>query len=126
MHLAHAGVVDDDAAAREEDELAPRGRVAPGSVGAECARRETRVVADEGVDERRLPDPGRAEQHARDTRAEEPADGVEPDPRPGRHDVDRYLAAHVGDGSRDRVRIVLEIRLREYHDRTRAALDRER
>ena len=34
MHLAHAGVVDEEPAAGEEDELAPRRRVPPGAVRA--------------------------------------------------------------------------------------------
>ena len=40
--------------------------------------------------------------------------------------MDRYLAADVGELRRDRVRIVLQVGLREHHDRPRAALHGER
>src|SRR4029453_6152661 len=71
MHLPHAGVVDDDAPVRQEDEPAPRGGVAPRALPREVAGREARVVPDQCVDESRLPDTGWSEQHARPARAEE-------------------------------------------------------
>ena len=69
------------------------------------------VVADERIDERRLPDSGRAEQHARGTRRRA-SDGFEPEPGPCRHDVDRDLAADLAI-RRYRVRILFEVGFRE-------------
>ncbi len=80
MHLPHAGVVDDDPAAREEDELAPCRRMPPGAVGGDRAGREPRFVADQRVDEGGLPDAGRPEQHAGRAGAERGADGIEAEP----------------------------------------------
>ena len=56
VHLAHAGVVDEEPTTGEEDELPPRRRVPAGAVGADVACRKERLVAGEPVDQGGLPD----------------------------------------------------------------------
>lgn len=125
VHLAHAGVVDDDAAARKEDELASRGRVSPCAVCSDLSGCEARVVADQCIDEGGLPDARWTEQHASDALGEHSAHAIEPEPRPRRNDADGNLSTDVVELGCDGGRVVLEIRLRQHHDRARATLDGE-
>ena len=125
VQLADAGVVDDDPAARQHDELPTRRRVATGSVLGERPRVEE-LLADERVDERGLADSGGTEEGRRHAWCEQSANPV--DTEAGAHgDADHgHLAGDGGDLSLAARGVRFDVGFREEDRRPRSALPRER
>src|SRR5918996_1652898 len=119
--LAHAGRVEDEAAARQRDQLPVRRRVPALAVLTDVCD-VLPLAPQEPVDERRLPDTGRAEQRARAVALEVPRETVEAGSVRRAHDVD-------GDAERDRLHprrragdVVGQVALVEDDDRVGAAV----
>ena len=127
LQLAHPGRVEDDAAAGQQDQLAVGRRVPARLVVLAHLLRREQLLADERVDDRRLADAGRAEQHGRAVALEPVAQLVDPLAGLRRDGLDRARAERhrldLGEVRRD---VVDEVGLRQQHDGLRAALPRHR
>jgi len=127
LQLADARRVEHDSARRQYDELATRGRVAAAMVVLAHLPCLEQLLADEGIDERRLADARRADEHRGPIALEPPTHVLETVTADGRDQVHRARAE--GDRLRlvEEPRVVVdEVDLREENDRLRPALPRHR
>ena len=121
VQLADARVVDHDAAAGEQHELAPGRRVPSGAVDGDLSGGED-LLAHECVDECRLPDSGRTDQRAGGARCQERPDLVETEPSACRHDCDRHPTGDLGEIPGNACCVRLEVGLQEENRRPCTAL----
>ena len=111
------GRVDQERPAGQLEQLAMGGRVAAARVGVADLGRRLAVLPEQGVDERRLADPGRAQDRGGRARSQVRSQGVQPGAGPGRDRHRRDARRDRVDGDQPAVHVVGEVGLVEDDDR---------